>query len=83
MEFFRLYFLLYLIVLSIQVHLPDGRRKMRTLYRFNITDNIIVDGRPKIIGHYEKVENLSEGLQKRLRENGLPLKLQEQLMAKG
>lgn len=63
--------------------LPDGRRKMRTLYRFNITDNIIVDGRPKIIGHYEKVENLSEGLQKRLRENGLPLKLQEQLMAKG
>ena len=29
------------------------------------------------------VENLSEGLQKRLRENGLPLKLQEQLMAKG
>ena len=63
--------------------LPDGTRKMRTLYRFNITDNIIVDGRPKIIGHYEKVENLSEGLQKRLRENGLPLKLQEQLMAKG
>lgn len=61
--------------------MADG--KCSTLYRFNITDNIIVDGRPKIIGHYEKVENLSEGLQKRLRENGLPLKLQEQLMAKG
>ena len=62
--------------------LQDGRKKMRTLYRFNITDNIIVEGKPKIIGHYEKVENLSEDLQKRLRENGLPLKMQEQLLAK-
>ena len=62
--------------------LQDGRKKMRTLYRFNITDNIIVEGKPKIIGHYEKVENLSEGLQKRLRENGLPLKMQEQFLAK-
>lgn len=62
--------------------LPDGRRRMRTLYRFNITDNIMIDGKQKIIGHYEKVENLSEGLQKRLRENGLPLKMQEKLMAK-
>lgn len=62
--------------------LQDGRKKMRTLYRFNITDNIIADGKPKVIGHYEKVENLSEGLQKRLRENGLPLKMQEQLLAK-
>ena len=55
---------------------------MRTLYRFNITDNIMVYGKQKIIGHYEKVEDLSEGLQKRLRENGLPLKMQEKLMAK-
>ena len=62
--------------------LQDGRKKMRTLYRFNITDNIMSEGKPKIIGHYEKVENLSEGLQKRLRENGLPLKMQEMLMAK-
>ncbi|TCL57655.1 pilus assembly protein CpaF [Kineothrix alysoides] len=62
--------------------LSDGKCRMRTLYRFNITDNIMVDGKPKIIGHYEKVENLSEGLQKRLRENGLPLKMQEQLLAK-
>lgn len=59
-----------------------SRMKMRTLYRFNITDNIVVDGRPKIIGHYEKVSNLSESLQRRLRENGMPLKLQEQLMMK-
>ena len=63
--------------------LADGRKRMRTLYRYNITDNRMVEGKPRIVGHYEKVENLSEGLQKRLRENGLPLKLQEQLMARG
>ena len=45
-------------------------------------DNAFADGKPKVIGHYEKVENLSEGLQKRLRENGLPLKMQEQLLTK-
>ena len=60
--------------------LPDGKRNIHTLYRFNITDNVVVNGKPKIIGHYEKVENLSKGLQKRLRENGLPLKMQEQIL---
>lgn len=59
-----------------------SRMNMRTLYRFNITDNKVVDGRAKIIGHYEKVNNLSESLLRRLRENGMPLKLQEQLMMK-
>lgn len=66
-------------------YLPDGtrpgegRQRMRTLYRFNITDNRIVEGRAKIIGHYEKVEPPSEGLLKRLRENGMSFKAQQQL----
>lgn len=66
-------------------YLPDssrsgeGRQRMRTLYRFNITDNRIVDGKAKIIGHYEKVEPPSEGLLKRLRENGMSFKSQQQL----
>ena len=59
-----------------------SRMNMRTLYRFHITDNKIVDGKVKIIGHYEKVNNLSEGLLRRLRENGMPLRLQEQLLLK-
>ncbi|MEG0944722.1 MAG: ATPase, T2SS/T4P/T4SS family [Angelakisella sp.] len=69
-------------------YLTDSTHKMRTLYRFNITDNVVVDAeslcgsRPKIIGHYEKVNNPSEGLQKRLRENGMPLKLQEQIFGR-
>ena len=62
-------------------YLPDGNRKMRTLYRFNITDNRIVDGKAKIIGHYEKVDAPSEGLLKRLRENGMSFKTQQQLFS--
>ncbi len=57
----------------------ENRQRMRTLYRFNITDNRIVEGRAKIIGHYEKVEPPSEGLLKRLRENGMSFKTQQQL----
>lgn len=66
-------------------YLPDSKRpgesrqRLRTLYRFNITDNRIVDGKAKIIGHYEKVEPPSEGLLKRLRENGMSFKTQQQV----
>ena len=42
-------------------------------------DNRIVEGKAKIIGHYEKVEPPSEGLLKRLRENGMSFKTQQQL----
>lgn len=62
-------------------YLTDGSRKMRTLYRFNITDNRMVDGKAKIIGHYERVESPSEGLLKRLRENGMSFKTQQQLFS--
>lgn len=57
----------------------ENRQRMRTLYRFNITDNRIVEGKAKIIGHYEKVKPPSEGLLKRLRENGMSFKTQQQL----
>lgn len=62
-------------------YLSDGSRKMRTLYRFNITDNRMADGKANIIGHYEKVESPSEGLLKRLRENGMSFKTQQQLFS--
>ncbi len=66
-------------------YLPDStrpgesRQRMRTLYRFNITDTLVVEGKTKIIGHYEKVEPPSEGLLKRLRENGMSFNEQRQL----
>lgn len=59
--------------------LPEGGRRLRTLYRFHVTGSRIVDGKPRVTGHYEKVENLSESLLKRLRENGLPVGMQEKL----
>jgi pilus assembly protein CpaF len=51
---------------------PDGTRNIRTLYKFNVTDNNIVNGKLKIIGEYEKVNDISKSLQKRLLENGMP-----------
>ncbi len=60
-------------------HPGESHRRMRTLFRFRVTDNQVVDGRAKIIGHYEKVEPPSEGLLKRLRENGMCLRAQQEL----
>ncbi|MGV8154958.1 MAG: ATPase, T2SS/T4P/T4SS family [Alkaliphilus sp.] len=54
---------------------PDGKRKIRTLYKFNVVENNIVDGKLKIIGRYEKVNDISESLEKRLLENGMPRKI--------
>ena len=50
----------------------DGKRKIRTLYKFNVVENNIVGGELKIVGKYEKVNNISESLEKRLLENGMP-----------
>lgn len=63
------------------VGIKDGAPVMRTLYRFHITDNRMENGKAKIIGHYEKVNGPSESLCKRLRENGMPLKLQQRLLS--
>ena len=61
--------------------LEDGRRSIRTLYRFVATDTQEHDHRVKIIGHYEKVNDPSEHLQQLLRENGMPLSLLSQFTA--
>jgi len=50
----------------------EGNRNINTLYQFNIMDNQWIDGKLNIIGHYEKVNNISETMQKRLLENGMP-----------
>jgi pilus assembly protein CpaF len=51
---------------------PDGSRNINTLYKFNVIDNSIVDEKLKIVGEYEKVNDISKSLQKRLLENGMP-----------
>jgi len=52
-----------------------GNRNINTLYQFNIMDNQWIDGKLKIIGHYEKVNNISETMKKRLLENGMPKRI--------
>lgn len=49
----------------------NGSREIRAIYKYNVTDNIEVDGKPKIIGHYEKVNKISKAMQRRLLENGM------------
>jgi pilus assembly protein CpaF len=53
--------------------LPDGERQIRTLFRFNITENSIIKGKVAIKGDFERVNPISDSLQKRLRENGMPI----------
>ncbi len=48
-----------------------GNREIRTLYKYNVTDNIEADGKIKIIGYYEKVNDISKTMQRRLLENGM------------
>ncbi len=50
----------------------DGSRDIQTLYKFNVTGNEKINGKLKIIGHYEKVNSISDALVKRLLENGMP-----------
>ena len=63
--------------------LPDGSRKIRTLFRFNIKENQESEGCIKVIGNFEKVSDISEKLQKRLLDNGMPRKTLEHLVMGG
>jgi pilus assembly protein CpaF len=59
--------------------LADGTRQIRVLFRYNITENAINDGKVIINGEFERVNPISESLQKRLRENGMPLSVLTEL----
>ena len=52
---------------------PDGERVYRTIYRYNIKENYYDENGKLIIkGEHEFVGEISEGLKKRLIENGMP-----------
>ena len=59
---------------------PDGRRVFRTLFKFNVTENKVVEGKINILGHYQKVHDISEAMAKRLLENGMPRQLLNKIM---
>lgn len=52
--------------------LPDGARSFRTLFRFEITENLIEDGKFIIDGQHRAAQGISLSLRKRLLENGMP-----------
>ena len=52
--------------------LPSGERRYNTLFRYVITENHMENGKFIIEGHHEQVGEISQSLQKRLLENGMP-----------
>ena len=50
----------------------NGDREYRTLFRYNITKNEIVDGKYVIEGHFEQPQIMSDHLKKRLMQFGVP-----------
>lgn len=51
---------------------PDGTRSYRPLFQYKITENRVEDGKFIIEGRHEQVHAISDGLAKRLLENGMP-----------
>ena len=62
---------------------PDGTREVVPLYRYAVRSTREVGGLIRIEGDYERVGDISPGLQKRLLENGLPLNELQHLKAGG
>ncbi len=60
--------------------LPNGERRFRTIYQYNIYENRYEDDRIIILGEHEKVNDISDSLQKQLRENGMPKSMLEEHM---
>ncbi len=61
--------------------LPDGTRKFRPLFQYQITENRVEDGKFVIKGSHKQVNPISEGLARRLMENGMPQEMLSQLLA--
>lgn len=66
------------------VVLPDGKKIVKTLYRFNVTKNgLDVGGKKYVEGYFEKVNAISENLQAKLKANGIPTKELDKLLKGG
>ena len=58
---------------------PDGTRSYRPLFQYKITENRVEDGKFIIEGRHEQVHTISDGMAKRLLENGMPGEALKQL----
>jgi len=60
--------------------LPNGQRLYHTIYRYNVLENRYENDKIVILGEHEKVDDVSDGLQKRLLENGMPKDILQNMM---
>ena len=57
----------------------DGSRQFRPLFQYEITENRMEEGKFIIEGSHRRVNPISEGLARRLTENGMPGSVLERL----
>ncbi len=63
--------------------LPDGTRNYRSLFQFQITENRVEDGNFIISGSHQAIQGISQSLQKRFLENGMPQDTLKQILGLG
>ena len=63
--------------------LPNGERAYHTLFRFNITKNVIEKGKNITEGHFEQPEIMSDSLKKKLMQFGVPQDVLSRFLEKG
>lgn len=63
--------------------LPNGERAYHTLFRFNITKNVIEKGENITEGHFEQPEIMSDSLKKKLMQFGVPQDILSKFLEKG
>jgi pilus assembly protein CpaF len=61
----------------------NGSRNIHTLFRYHVTSNDFKDGKVSIDGHFEKVNDISAGLKKRMLENGMPANMLNSILKGG
>lgn len=63
--------------------LPDGTRNYRSLFQFQITENRVEDGNFIISGSHQAIQGISQSLQKRFLENGMPQDTLKRILGQG
>ena len=63
--------------------LPDGQRNFHSLYRFNITENRMEGNKFIINGRHRQENIISQSLQKRFLENGMPQEVLDRILKGG
>ena len=61
----------------------NGERGYRTLFRYKITKNELINGKYIVEGHFEQPEIISEQLQQKLMQFGVPQSTLDQFLTRG